>query len=379
MADFASSTQKSNWLLSEEVVTARREKAHTAAVEEASARTDAPPMSLDEALELLDHHERRTAALSRHCGLPEKVASSAVIYFRRFFVDRSLMQHNPSVIALQALYAASKVEEAIISSDDLVARADSYLNERGGEDAPKYPYDGPSGDGTAARVRVEALLNGELDFLQALRFQLVVFHPYRSLHIAANRLKPVLRDDYDRAFNRATELCATRVLHSDLVFSQPPAVLAAAAALAAVREISPDAVDGALDVLAGDAAADNAAARRERISALADRVATLSKSSVSVPRLAELELKRLAVRDEAADPTSELFRKREAEEEEEVDKERRMAVKKKLDAEKEAAQRFLMGESGSATGKRSRADAGLDDREPNENSPVRKRLNLGEV
>eukprot|EP00171_Calliarthron_tuberculosum_P012929 IDg12929t1 len=105
----------------------------------------------------------------------------------------------------------------------------------------------------------------------------------------------------------------------------------------------------------------------------------MSKASSGVSRLHQLELKRLAVRNEASDPTSELYRKQEAEKEEEVDKERRMAVKRKLDAEKEAAHRFLMGEAGSTGGKRTRAEAGLDSIEPNENSPVRKRLNLGEV
>lgn len=370
MAEYATSTQKASWLLSEDALRARREEAHAAAASAIGLHNDATPMTLDNEMELLDHHQRRIAALSRYLKLPEKVSSSAVTYLKRFFVDRSVMEHNPSVVALHALYAASKVEETSLSAEYLADRADSYLNGRGGTKASKL-FVGPSADRTAARVRFETLLNGELDFLQALHFQLVVYHPYRSLRVAIAHTASVLADDADRVRQRAEHLCATRVIFADLVFTRAPAAIAAAATLAATREIVPGAADGVLGRLAGDEDT-----RRNRLEALADQVAGLPKSSSTVARLTELEAMRLDLRDEVEDPATEMYRKREEIQEEEVDKERRTKLKRKLDREKEEATRFLMEAGSPHSGKRTRAEAGLDSRDENEHSPVRKRLNL---
>lgn len=365
MAQFSSSTQKNFWHLSEAAVTERREKAHASAVSSATARTNAPPLSLVEELELLEHHERRVAHLSRKIGLPEKVASSAVVYLKRFFVDRSVMEHNPSVVALQAVYAASKVEEALISADDLVAQADLQLN--GGKSDGK---DGPSMDGTAARVRAEAVLNGELDFLQAIAFQLVVFHPYRSIRVVGERIAGVVEDEAQRkkVLNRANELCCTRALHSDIMFSLPPAVLASAAVVAAAREHVPDALQKALAAVAG---ASEVA--QKKVSALADRVVALRKPLPEVAHLKELEAKRLAVRDELTDPTTAAFRKKEEAVADADDADRRDRIRE-ANVERERRTAALLGLDPSPAEKRSREDAELG--AGSQNSPVRKKLNL---
>ena len=77
------------------------------------------------------------------------------MYFKRFFLERSLMEEEPKSLMLAALYLAGKVEEERIDVDDLVQHSKSL-----------------------DREVLHAL---ELRLLQAVRFQLVTFSPFRAL------------------------------------------------------------------------------------------------------------------------------------------------------------------------------------------------------
>ncbi len=386
MADYANSTQLTDWLLSEKSLRERRTQAHAQAVEHCAAFSDAPPLTLEDELEIIDHHERRIAALGRFQKMPQHVVSTAVVYLKRFYVDRSVMVDNPSVIALLALYSAAKVEEfPNHHADEIVQTADAYLNGHGGKERSfDGKFDGPSADGTAVRVRVEALLNGELDFLQALNFQLVVFHPFHSLSITEKQLidASVPADDSLRTAvtAHAAQLCSTCILHSDLVFICTPGVIASAATLAGVRKHAPDDVESALNVLAGDG--KDKEQRVRLISKVEQEVSKLRKRGLGVKELKVLESKRLAVRNVLQDPATEEYRAQEAERDEKIDMEERLELKKNLEQDEKRAQELLLGtgadDGASPTGaKRSRADAGLDDdRGDHTLSPVRKRLSL---
>lgn len=387
MADYSTSTQLADWLLDEKSLRERRMKAHAHAVKHCASRNDEPPLTLEDELEIIDHHERRIAALARFQEMPAHVVSTAVVYLKRFYVDHSVMMHNPSVISLLALYSAGKVEEfPNHHAEEIVIKADSYLNGHGGGDKRfDGKFDGPSADGTAVRVRVEALLNGELDFLQALNFQLVVFHPFHSLCETEKQLAdasiPADGNLRQLILTNATQLCSTRLLHSDLLFTCTPGVIASAATLAAVRKHAPNDVESALNILSGDY--EDKGKRITLISKLEKEISKLRKRGLGLKELKELELKRIAVRDPLQDPASEEYRAYEAEREEQNDKEERLELKKNIEADKKRAVDLLLGtgpnERISPTrSKRSRADAGLDnnDDEGRTHSPVRKRLSL---
>jgi len=383
MAEYSKSTQYTSWLLTESAIASRRKAAHESAISHIKAlhdTLDIEVLTLEEEREVLDHHERRTCALALELGLPLKVASTTVVYIKRFYMDRSIMMYNPSVISLLALYSATKVEEAPYPASDICVRADSFLSAGGIAGHPMH--EGPSKDLTAVRVRVDALLNGELDFLTALNFHLIVFHPYRSLMVVAEKLSEACKlteELQEQILARTRDLCCKRILHSDIPLTHTPGAIAIAATLSVVGKYFSDQYDDVSKVLNPETANSGKLAR------LAEEISALPKKGSGTQRLVALEKKRLAVRDENLDPTTAAYRKREADLEEEIDRERRAGMKKVMEDNKKKAAELLMGPNAvdvdnDARGtRRSRTDAGLDfgnDDDDGTRSPVRKRLSL---
>lgn len=394
MALFADSTQREHWILTEEEVEGRRRKAHAAAL---SARPNLPPgavLTLAEEALVRQHHERRILRFVAQIKFPDKVAASAVTYFKRFFLDRSVMDFNPSVIALSALYAAFKVEEVLLSADALVSRADIILNGVAADaDLESVP---DSVDGTAARVPVDALLNGELDFLQHLNFHLICYHPYRSLGVVRERLResqffpdPVTSTDNGaapvvhggvhlaRVIDRATALVVRKTLLSELLLSYPPAIIAMGSFLAAMAEMDDapqvnDVLDALLESSTGSAAAEVLIVS-ERIAAM-DESESLEPSPENCALVRELEKRRRSVRCDENDPTSKLFQDREREKADALDERRRgkaRAQQEKVRLKNAALMGFPEGEGSPAPN-----DDNNGSSSPDNNGGPRKRLKL---
>lgn len=317
MAEYKDSTQVMNWLLDEATILSRRSAAHAAAL---SAREGVPPadvLSEGEETQLRKFHERRILRFIQAIQFPEKVAATAITYFKRFFVDQCVMDFNPAAIALSSLYAAFKVEEVIMSADDLVARFDVVMNGvEGNTDIAKVPL---SRDGTCERVSSAVLLNTELAFLQQIKFHLICYHPFRSLGILREMLKnaSILCDrdkemadvsgkttDGDKrlaeVMARAQYILCRRALLSDLSLSRGPAILAIAAIVVAAAEVEngPTAADiidaikrgSEAQIPVGDELVTNVTAAVEQMSILPDRT---SEDEATV--IAALEKKRRRV------------------------------------------------------------------------------------
>lgn len=248
------------------------ERAH-AGVDEAD---DADSLTIDEEAILRSYHEERMLRFVSSIGLPEKVGATAVLYFKRFFVDRSVTEFNPSVIALSALYAAGKVEEVYLPADRLVVDFHSVVDSvkidllaEGSETATVGVSDQLDvANGTAMRVNADALLQTELDFLQLLQFHLVCYHGLRSVGV----LREILRtarvwcdnegadenkeksakesEVLGRVCARAHNIVARKVLLTELPLTDTPAVIAlAAVATAAVDEGVETDDDNAVDAV----------------------------------------------------------------------------------------------------------------------------------
>jgi Cyclin, N-terminal domain len=366
MAQFAGSTQQTQWLMSEEQVSARRAAAvlHKRPAEAA--------LTLHDEAVLRRHHERRILRFCTRVGFPDKVGATAVAYFKRFYLNRSVLDHNPAVIALNALYAASKVEEVIMSAEELVAAVDRVLNGIGDPDAnPAGEAATESADGTAARVDIHMLLRDELPFLSLLNFHLICFHPYRSLRvlraqISADSALPTLVDEPDSRDDtaaddacaaspatppspletlmaRAARIAARRTFLSDLQFTSTPAVVACACVVCAAEE---------LEMKGSGVAAAAVAACVEReldpgglaaVRRAAAAVRTMQEGGIaSDEAVRELEARRRALCDPLKDPTSEVFKQRLGEEEEAVEVKRRKKMQEST-AEAKARTEELMG------------------------------------
>lgn len=113
---------------------------------------------------LLRHYEKR---LLDFCNIfkpamPKSVVGTAIMYFRRFYLNNSIMEYHPRVIMLTCAYLSCKVEEFNVSSSQFVANLVQ--------------------ESTAGQARaLEQILEYELLLIQQLNFHLVVHNPYRPM------------------------------------------------------------------------------------------------------------------------------------------------------------------------------------------------------
>ncbi|KAM7018409.1 cyclin-H isoform 1-T2 [Tautogolabrus adspersus] len=113
---------------------------------------------------LFRHYERR---LLDFCNafkpvMPKSVVGTAIMYFRRFYLNNSIMEYHPRIIMLICAYLSCKVDEFNVSSTQFVG---NLLQET------------PAGQ---ERV-LEQILEYELPLIQQLNFHLVVHNPYRPM------------------------------------------------------------------------------------------------------------------------------------------------------------------------------------------------------
>lgn len=337
MALFRDSTQAAEWTLDSSTLEARRKKVYETAMKSRRTDTNDVMLTMVEEARIRAFHERRILRFVNQIRFPQKVAATAITYFKRYFLDRSILDYNPSVIALSSLYAAFKVEEVLLSADDLVSRTDVILNGVAADmDLSEIP---DSVDGTSSRVSSDILLKTELSFLQQLRFHLICYHPFRSLGILREQLfaADILcekgedadsKDDSKLAnvLSRAEYIVTRRALPSDLLLCHTPAILAIAATLVAIVEAFPESPDIQMNVLKTIGISEE----------ISDRVTTVKDQLMKLPDkpkegeaeiVAALEKKRRALQKDENDPTTKEYQENERmkldeEEEEELDRNR---------------------------------------------------------
>ncbi|XP_034025986.1 cyclin-H [Thalassophryne amazonica] len=95
-------------------------------------------------------------------AMPKSVVGTAFMYFRRFYLNNSVMEHHPRIIMLTCAYLACKVDEFNVSCSQFVG---NLMQET------------PEGQ---ERV-LEQILEYELLLIQQLNFHLVVHNPYRPM------------------------------------------------------------------------------------------------------------------------------------------------------------------------------------------------------
>ncbi|KAJ1208807.1 hypothetical protein NDU88_004190 [Pleurodeles waltl] len=91
--------------------------------------------------------------------MPKSVVGTACMYFKRFYLNNSVMEYHPRIIMLTCAYLACKVDEFNVSSIQFVGN----LRET------------PSGQEKA----LEQILEYELLLIQQLNFHLIIHNPYR--------------------------------------------------------------------------------------------------------------------------------------------------------------------------------------------------------
>uniref|UniRef100_A0A453HC43 Cyclin-like domain-containing protein n=1 Tax=Aegilops tauschii subsp. strangulata TaxID=200361 RepID=A0A453HC43_AEGTS len=97
---------------------------------------------------------KRFKKCAEHSNSPIKFRATAIIYFKRFYLQWSVMEHHPKHIMLTCVYASCKVEENHVSAEEL---------------------------GKGIQQDHQIILNNEMIVLKSLDFDLIVYAPYRSI------------------------------------------------------------------------------------------------------------------------------------------------------------------------------------------------------
>ncbi|KAK9809925.1 hypothetical protein WJX72_001822 [[Myrmecia] bisecta] len=111
-------------------------------------------IKLEDELKLLKYYQTRIQHICRGMSFPVKVQATAISFLKRFYLSFSSLDHDPKNIMLTVIYLAGKAEESYISAEEFcrVVKQDQ-----------------------------QAVLRNELAVLQGLKFDLVVYNPYRPL------------------------------------------------------------------------------------------------------------------------------------------------------------------------------------------------------
>ncbi|KAK9929692.1 hypothetical protein M0R45_026780 [Rubus argutus] len=176
MADFQTSTHRRKWIFTPEQLAEKYKAANQRAIEtmdkygvalakvnkdgslsypeipKESSRPKA--LTIEEEQSMRVYYETKLQEVCNSFHFPHKIQATALIYFKRFYLRWSVMQHEPKNILLTCIYLACMVEENYVSAEEL------------GKGISQDP---------------ELMLTNDLLVCQSLEFDLIVFAPYRSI------------------------------------------------------------------------------------------------------------------------------------------------------------------------------------------------------
>lgn len=112
------------------------------------------PLSIEEEQCIRVFYENKLQEVCNNFRFPHKIQATALIYFKRFYLQWSVMEHQPKHIMLTCIYAACKIEENHVSAEEL---------------------------GKGISQDHQMILNNEMIVYQSLEFDLIVYAPYRSV------------------------------------------------------------------------------------------------------------------------------------------------------------------------------------------------------
>ncbi|KAJ4954073.1 hypothetical protein NE237_030905 [Protea cynaroides] len=165
------------------------------------------PLNIEEEQLMRVFYEHKIQEVCGAFGFPHKIQAAAIIYFKRFYLQWSVMEHHPKHIMLTCIYASCKIEENHVSAEEL---------------------------GKGIQQDHQMILNNEMIVLQSLGFDLIVYAPYRSLEAFADDMEEFCQAKDDQLQTRkelqeTAKLDADKTMLTDAPLLFPPGQLALAA------------------------------------------------------------------------------------------------------------------------------------------------------
>lgn len=165
----------------------------------------ASPLSMEEELQLINFYSKKVQVIAQHLNLPTEVIATSITYFRRFFLDNSVMEYDPKNLVHTTIFLACKSENYFISVDSFAKKAKSNR---------------------------EAILKYEFKLVESLKFSLLNHHPYKPLHGFFLDIQTILHGKvdlnymgqiYDRCKKKITDSLLTDIVY---LFTPPQITLA---------------------------------------------------------------------------------------------------------------------------------------------------------
>ncbi|CAI1772225.1 hypothetical protein SEUBUCD646_0P03030 [Saccharomyces eubayanus] len=113
------------------------------------------PLTMEEELSLVNFYAKKVQVIAQHLNLPTEVVATSISFFRRFFLENSVMHIDPKSIVHTTIFLACKSENYFISVDSFAQKAKSTR---------------------------ESIIKYEFKLLESLKFSLLNHHPYKPLH-----------------------------------------------------------------------------------------------------------------------------------------------------------------------------------------------------
>ncbi|XP_038883649.1 cyclin-H1-1 isoform X1 [Benincasa hispida] len=233
MADFQTSTQRAKWILSPQELVCRYKAANQRAIEalekfgatlmevdadgslsypepqinskdNADKHSRPKSLSIEEDQFMRVFYENKLQEVCNNFHFPHKIQATALIYFKRFYLQWSVMQHNPKNVMLTCIYAACKIEENHVSAEEL-------------------------GKGISQDHQI--ILNYEMIVYQSLEFDLIVYAPYRSVEGYVNDIEELFHENAEmlQMLKVTASLEVDKIMLTDAPLLFPPGQLALAA------------------------------------------------------------------------------------------------------------------------------------------------------
>ncbi|ETW03075.1 hypothetical protein H310_05503 [Aphanomyces invadans] len=154
----------------------------------------------------------------------DKVKAAALLLFKRFYLSNSIMEFHPKYIGATSIYVAGKVEEQYISVETLVKSYEGVIKE-------------------------SDVVAHEMIVLEGVRFQLIMYHPFRSLTGFIDDLRAFAKSsrgngtDVPLATLQTLHATATGVINELLLTDSPFLYAPSIVALAALQVATADSMN----------------------------------------------------------------------------------------------------------------------------------------
>jgi cyclin H len=233
MADFLTSTHRAKWLFSPQDLMDKYKAANQRAKQslekygstrieldmdgslsypesQADAKDGAEkhsrpkPLKIDEEKLLRAFYEFKIQEVCDAFKFPRKIQATALIYFKRFYLQWSVMEHNPKEIMLTCIYTACKAEENHVLAEEL---------------------------GRGIEQDHHTILNNEMLVLQSLGFDLIVYAPYRAVEGFISEVEEEYGEPSEQLqlVKESSKEEIDRIMRTDAPLLFPPGQLALAA------------------------------------------------------------------------------------------------------------------------------------------------------